>query len=53
MFIPDGIDQFVYDIGLILSITFVVPLAGAIGGTIAASVGALHAGMKEAGRQDG
>ncbi len=42
MFSPAGIDHFVRDIGLILSITFVVPLIGAIAGTIAGNAGTLR-----------
>ena len=49
MFNPGGIDHIIIDIGLVLSITFMVPFIGAIAGTIVASLPALHTGQKETG----
>ena len=53
MFIPGGIDHLIRDIGLVLSITFVVPLIGAVAGTIAGHFAALQARMKGTGQQNG
>ena len=49
MFVIGGIDQLTRDIGLVLSITFVVPLVGAIAGTIVRHLAALQAGTKGTG----
>ncbi len=53
MFNPGGIDHSISDMGLVLSITFMVPLIGAIAGTILANLAALHKGQKGTGRQNG
>ncbi len=53
MFITGGIDHFIRDIGLVLSVTFAVPLVGAIAGTIVGHLAALQARTKGTGQQNG
>ncbi len=53
MFNAGGINHLIRDIGLVLSITFMVPFIGAIAGTIAANLKAFHTGRKGTGRQNG
>jgi hypothetical protein len=47
------IDHPIRDMVLVLSITFMVPLIGAIAGTIAAKLTGLQAWRKGTGRQNG
>ena len=51
--IGEMIEHPIRDMVLVLSITFWVPLIGAIAGTIVTSLGALHKGWKGTGRLNG
>jgi hypothetical protein len=53
MFVTGGIDQLIRDIGLVLSITFVVQMIGAIAGTIVRNLTAFHTGTGETGLKNG
>ena len=53
MAITGGIDHLMRDVVLVLSITFVVPLIGAVAGTIAANLSTFQGYRKGKGRQNG
>jgi hypothetical protein len=54
MFDASGmIDHLVQEMALVLSITFMVPLIGAIAGTIVTNLATLHRDWKRTGRKNG
>ena len=52
MLTAGGIDHSIQDMALVLSITFMVPLIGAIAGAIVADIAVLHTGRKETGQEN-